>query len=132
MSNDDSTKYFDLLTSGIGYLNRVHEVIPEDGSPFFSVTLAALRGSADDAKYTRFECRVAGAKAREIVRQVRPAVEDRLKVLVSFTLSDLNAEPFVFKSGDRAGETGVNVKARLIKIGWVKVDGQPFYQDRAA
>jgi hypothetical protein len=47
--SDQEAKYFDLLTTGLGYINRVREVTPEEGSPFLSVTLAALRGSADNA-----------------------------------------------------------------------------------
>ncbi len=85
MSNED-TKYFDLYTTGIGYLNRVREVTPKEGSPFWSVTIAALRGSADDAQYSYFECRVSGKQAQEIVRQLKPAVEGKLKVLVGFKL----------------------------------------------
>ena len=30
MSNNESPKYFDLHTSGIGYLNRVREVTPKE------------------------------------------------------------------------------------------------------
>ena len=29
MSSQESTKYFDLYTTGIGYLNRVREVTPK-------------------------------------------------------------------------------------------------------
>ncbi len=132
MSNEDTAKYFDLYTTGIGYLNRVREVKPKEGSPFWSVTIAALRGSVDDAQYTRFECRVSGKQAQEIVRQVKPAVEGKLKVLVGFTLSDLFAEPFTFKSGEQAGETGISLKARLLRVSWAKVDGQAFYSEQAA
>ena len=132
MSNEDTTKYFDLYTTGIGYLNRVREVTPKEGSPFWSVTIAALRGSVDDAQYTRFECRVSGKQAQEIVRQVKPAVEGKLKVLVGFTLSDLFAESFTFKNGDKAGETGISLKARLLRVSWAKVDGQPFYCEHAS
>jgi len=131
MSNDD-TKYFDLYTTGIGYLNRVREVTPKEGSPFWSVTVAALRGSVDDVQYTYFECRVSGQQAQKLVQQLKPAVEGKLKVLVGFTLSDLYGEPFFYKTGDRAGETGVSLKARLLRVGWAKVDGQPFYKDQAA
>jgi hypothetical protein len=131
MSNDD-TKYFDLYTNGIGYLNRVREVTPKEGSPFWSVTIAALRGSVDDVQYTYFECRVSGQQAQKLVQQLKPAVEGKLKVLVGFTLSDLYGEPFFYKTGDRAGETGVSLKARLLRVGWAKVDGQPFYKDQAA
>ena len=131
MSNED-TKYFDLYTTGIGYLNRVREVAPKEGSPFWSVTIAALRGSVDDVQYTYFECRVSGQQAQKLVQQLKPAVEGKLKVLVGFTLSDLVAEAFIYKNGDKAGETGVSLKARLLRVGWAKVDGQPFYKDQAA
>ena len=35
--------------------------------------------------------------------------------LIGFTLSDLYAEPFTYKNGDKAGETGVSLKARLLR-----------------
>ena len=132
MSNEDTNKYFDLYTTGIGYLNRVREVTPKEGSPFWSVTIAALRGSVDDVQYTYFECRVSGQQAQKLVQQLKPAVEGKLKVLVGFTLSDLFAEAFTYKTGDKAGETGVSLKARLLRVGWAKVDGQPFYKEQAA
>ena len=134
MSTNETTKYFDLHTTGLGYLNRIRQVTPKDGKPFLSVTLAALRGSVDNAQYTHFECRVSGKQAQEVVRQLKPSVEGKAKVLLGFTLSDLYAEAFTFKSGDKAGETGVSLKARLLRIAWAKVDGQPFYtaQDDAA
>ena len=127
MSNNESNKYFDLHTNGIGYLNRVREVTPEEGSPFLSVTIAALRGSVDNVQYTHFECRVSGKQAQEVVRDLKPAVEGKSKVLVGFTLSDLYAESFTFKNGDKAGETGVSLKARLLRVAWAKVDGQLFF-----
>ena len=131
MSNED-TKYFDLYTTGIGYLNRVREVTPKEGSPFWSVTIAALRGSVDDVQYTYFECRVSGQQAQKLVQQLKEPVEGELKVLIGFTLSDLFAEAFTYKNGDKAGETGVSLKARLLRVGWAKVDGQPFYKEQAA
>ena len=134
MSTNETRKYFDLHTTGIGYLNRIREVTPKEGNPFLSVTIAALRGSVDNAQYTHFECRVSGKQAQDIVRKLKPAVEDSEKVLIGFTLSDLYAEAFTFKNGDKAGETGISLKARLLRIAWAKVDGQPFYsaQDNAA
>ena len=134
MSTNESKQYFDLHTTGIGYLNRIREVTPREGTPFLSVTIAALRGSVDNAQYTHFECHVSGKQAQQLVRQLKPAVEGNSKVLIGFTLSDLYAEAFIFKSGDKAGDTGISLKARLLRIAWAKVDGQPFYtaQDDAA
>ena len=127
MSNHEGSKYFDLHTTGIGYLNRVREVTPKEGHPFLSVTIAALRGSVDNVLYTHFECRVSGRQAREVVGQLQPAVEAKSKVLIGFTLSDLHPELFTFKKGDKAGETGFSLKARLLRVSWAKVDGEPFY-----
>ena len=127
MSTNEKTKYLDLHTQRLGYLNRIRDVTPNEGTPFLSVTIAALRGSVDNAQYTHFECRVSGKKAQELVRQLKPTVEGSSKVLVGFTLSDLHAETFTFKNGDKAGETGISLKTRLLRIAWAKVDGQPFY-----
>jgi len=129
MSNNES-KYFDLHTAGIGYLNRVREVTPKEGKPFLSITLSALRGSVDNAQYTHFECHVSGKQAQEIVRQLKPSVEGKKKVLIGFTLSDLYAESFIYKKGDKAGESGVSLKARLLRLSWAKVNGQPFYNEK--
>ena len=130
--SDPQAKYFDLLTTGLGYLNRVREVTPEEGNPFLSITLAALRGSADNAQYTHFECRVAGKQAKAAVLDLKDAVEGDHKVLVGFTLSDLYAEVFTYKKGEKAGETGISLKARLLRIGWAKVDGEPIEIEQAA
>ena len=130
--SDQEAKYFDLLTTGLGYINRVREVTPEEGSPFLSVTLAALRGSADNAQYTHFECRVAGKQAKVVVQALKAAVEDDRKVLVGFTLSGLYPEVFTYTKGEKAGETGISLKARLLRIGWAKVDGEPIQIEQAA
>ena len=129
MATNETTKYFDLYTHGIGYLNRIREVTPPEGNPFLAVTIAALRGSVDNARYTHFECRVSGRAAQDRVRALQSAVEGRAKVLVGFTLSDLYAEPFTFKNGEKAGETGVSLKARLLRLSWAKVDGEPFFTE---
>ncbi len=130
--SDQQAKYFDLLTSGLGYINRVREVTPEEGNPFLSVTLAALRGSADNARYTHFECRVAGKQAKALVRELQAAIEGDHKVLVGFTLSDLYPDVFTYKKGEKAGETGISLKARLLRIGWARVDGEPLEIEQAA
>ena len=130
--SDPRVQYFDLLTSGLGYLNRIREVTPEAGNPFLSVTLAALRGSADSAQYTHFECRVAGKQAKAVIRGLEDAVGGDHKVLIGFTLSDLYAQTFTYKKGEKAGETGISLKARLLRIGWAKVDGEPIEIEQAA
>ena len=48
MQNTQESKFFDLHTRGIGYLNRIREVTVRKGQPFMAVTVAALRGTSDD------------------------------------------------------------------------------------
>ena len=43
-----------------------------------------------------------------------------LDVLVGFRLGDLYAETFQYTNGDKAGEIGVSLKARLLKIVWIR------------
>lgn len=130
-------KYFDLHAFGLGYLNRAREVKVKRGQPFLAVDISALHGSADNVQYTRFDCRVSGRAAQEIVRHLMPVIKSDHAVLVGFKIGDIYAETFTYQRGERAGEIGVSLKARLLKIAWAKVDGQPVQmpdsgQDQAA
>lgn len=121
-------KYFDLHTSGIGYLNRIREVQVKKGQPFWACTVGALHGSQDDAEYTYFDCRVSGTEAENLVKRCVPAVEAGKKVLVGFKIGDIYTETYVIQKGDRKGETGVSLKGRLLCISWIKVNGEMVYQ----
>ena len=126
-SANQETKYFDLHVTGIGYLNRVREVPVKRAQPFLAVDISALHGNSEDVQYTRFDCRVSGSDAKTIVEQLIPLIDDdKNKVLVGFKLGDLYADTFTYRSGDKAGQTGVSLKARLLRIDWVKVNSKPF------
>ena len=132
MNSNEKPKFFDLHLTGIGYLNRVREVFPEEGSPFWGVYITALQGHVDHVRHSYFDCIVVGEEAKDLVRQLQPSVKAAAKVLVGFQLSDLNAVPFTYRQGKRAGETGVHLKSRLLRFQWIKVDGQPFLMARSA
>ncbi len=125
MQDSLQPKYFDLHTTGIGYLNRVREVTPQRSQPFLAVDISALHGDVDNVEYTRFDSRVSGKEAQGIIRSLMSAVEADRKVLVGFKIGDLYAETFTYERGERQGQTGVSLKARLLKITWAKVDGEP-------
>ncbi len=127
ISTRETRAYFDLHLQGIGYLSRLWTVTPKEGAPFLCVTIAALRGRVDNAQYTHFECRVSGPQAQELVRRLQPSMEANRKVLAGFTLSDLCAEPFTVRQGERAGQTAIRLKSRLLRLSWIRVEGQPFY-----
>ena len=123
-SSQDDT-YFDLHVTGLGYFNRVREVPVKRGSNFFAVDISALHGNSNDVQYTRFDCRVSGKEAEAILTQIKPMIDnDKNKVLVGFKLGDLYPDIFVYKKGKKEGQTGVSLKARLLRIEWVKVNGK--------
>jgi len=126
ISNEKS--YFDLHTTGIGYLNRIREVKPKKGEPFLACDIAALNGESDKPAYVRFDTRVSGIEAQHLVRRCEEALKAEKKVLISFRLGDLWADIFTYSKGKRAGEQAVSFKARLLYIGWIKMDGKTVYK----
>jgi hypothetical protein len=128
MSTNDA-KFFDLHTSGIGYLNRIREVKPRGkGNPFMAVAIAALHGSADAVEYSYIDCNVVAAEAEKLIRRCQEAVTAEKKVLVSFRIGDLWADAFTYEKGDKKGQPGASLKGRLLFIGWIKVDGETVYE----
>lgn len=126
MSNEKS--YFDLHITGLGYLNRIREVKPKKGDAFLACDIAALNGPSDSPEYRRFDVRVSGSEAQHLVRRCEQAVEAERKVLIGFRLGDLWADTFTYSKGKRAGEQGVGLKARLLFVSWIKVDGELVYK----
>ena len=123
--------YFDLHILGIGYLHRAREITPKRGEPFLAVEVSALHGAAGQVEYTRFDCKVSGREAQRIVRQLLPDIEAERRVLVGFKLGDLYAETFTYQNGEKQGQTGVSLKARLLRIDWAKVEGEYVVRPKA-
>lgn len=130
MSNSNETKYFDLHTTGIGYLNRIREVKPKKGSPFMAVTLAALKGKTDDVEYQYIDCNVVGAEAEKLIRRCQDAVAAGKKVLVSFRIGDIWPDVFTYEKGEKKGQSGVSLKGRLLYLSWIKVDGETVHETK--
>jgi hypothetical protein len=62
------------------------------------------------------------------VRRCIQAVEAEKKVMIGFRLGDLWTDTFTYSKGKRAGEQGVSLKARLLFVSWIKVDGKLVYK----
>ena len=124
--SNEPKKYFDLHTTGFGYANRMREVKMR-GQGFWAVDISALRGNSDDAQYTKFDTRISGREALEVLTRFKADIDAKKKVLVGFRIGDIYPETFIFEKGEKAGQTGVVLKGRLLQVAWVKVDGKMLY-----
>ena len=133
-------KYFDLHLRGLGYLSRVRDVTARSNGrskakPFLACAISAFHGDPNIENgivYLPLDLIVAGEKAREAVRSVMDdANAPDAKVLVAFRSGDHYIRTFE-RTGNRAGETGAVLKGRLLKLFWIRVDGQEVYRDESA
>ena len=120
----NASSYFNLHVEGVGYLNRVRTIKPKKGQEFLACTVAALRGSDSDVSYTKFDCRVSGADAQEVVKRLEADVTAEKAVIIGFRIADIYPEMFTFEKGDRKGQPGVAIKGRLLRIKFAKVNGE--------
>ena len=126
--NTHENPYFDLITTGVGYLNRARTVKPRQGAGYECVAIAALRGHVGSPEYTYLDCRIVGEKALEFVSTYKEAINDRdTKVLVRFNVGDGAAESYEIKRGENQGQRRHQIKGRLLKITWAKVGDQEVY-----
>ncbi|WP_289394415.1 STY4534 family ICE replication protein [Mannheimia haemolytica] len=137
MTTQTSTQknYFNLHTTGIGYLSNIRTVAPKKGDEFLACTIGALIGEAGEgakAEYRYFDCKVVGEAAIDLVNRAKASVEADKKVLISFVLADLWTDTFTYQKdgkNHKKGDAGVMLKARLIRIKSVKIDGVVKYQE---
>ncbi|PTB17776.1 hypothetical protein C9I57_26530 [Trinickia symbiotica] len=137
MSEASQTKkYFDLHLSGLGYLSRVREVTSSGrakAKPFLACSIAAFHGDPNVENgivYLNLDLIVSGIKAKEAIALVTADANDRdTKVLVGFRAGDHYISTYEIKKGDRAGQMGTVLKGRLLKVFWIKVNGELVYQD---
>ena len=116
--------FFNLHVEGVGYLNRIRTIKPKKGQEFLACHVAALRGSDKDVSYTKFDCRVSGADAQEVVRRLQADVAAEKTVIIGFRIADIYPEMFTFEKGERKGQPGVALKGRLLRIKFAKVNGE--------
>ncbi|WP_269495576.1 DUF3577 domain-containing protein [Castellaniella sp. S9] len=117
----------EVITRGIGYLNRPKEVAPKNGDPFLSCSIGALAGPVDEPEYRYIDTIVTNADAQHLVRRCVEAVKSERKVLIAFRLNDMKTDPYLRTKGERAGEAALSLKSNLVHIGLIKVDGKQVY-----
>ena len=129
------TQYFDLHSSGIGYMSRLRLVQPDKSKgqkfkPFWSVSISAICGEENDVKYVKFDLNIKGDQAKQAMGVLKPFLMDddgkpidTNKVLVGFRIGDAIPEIYTVTKEGKA-EQRVCLKGRLLKLTSAKVNGQ--------
>ncbi|UDJ86360.1 DUF3577 domain-containing protein [Erwinia amylovora] len=125
-SGSQKKEYFNLNVNGIGYLSSIRRVQGPNGE-FTCAVINALTGPTDNASYTRFDVTIAGADTTKLINRCQKAVDEEEKVLIGFVLSGLKADVFTLQSGEHAGESRPSLKARLIKVDFIKKGQEVVY-----
>ena len=116
-------QYFDLHTSGIGYMSRLRLVQPDKSKgqkfkPFWSVSISAICGEENDVKYVKFDLNIKGDQAKQAMDVLKPyLIDDEGKSLDNKVLVG-------FRLGDAIPEIYTVTKGRLLKLTSAKVNGQ--------
>ena len=140
VQNQQVPTYFDLTADGVGFMNRPRVVQGKRGSEYFSCTIQALHGDADEK--SRFDVRIVGGKAKELFAKLLEEFPDLLSndykrrptVFVGFRVGDLR--PVVFETNsknDRNESVKVNtpsIDGRLLKFKFIKVNRQYWYTEK--
>ncbi|WP_054063157.1 DUF3577 domain-containing protein [Pseudomonas sp. RHF3.3-3] len=126
-SNIEEKRYFNYYIHGIGYLNNVRTISPPNKTPYLVVKIAAIQGPEGDHSYTYFDCRVTGNAAKEIIKLCARPINTGETVFVRFVLSNLWVMPFIYPTGDKEGQLGSSIRADLISIKNMIINGEMIY-----
>jgi len=74
---------------------------------------------------------VTGKDAIHLIRRCTEAVDAKRKVLIGFRVGDPWIDQFTYSKGPKAGQPGASLKARLLFVSWIKVDGEFVYKAEA-
>jgi hypothetical protein len=129
MSHDNSS-YFSFIATGVAYVNRVKQILPQEGgrvfAPYWTAQLAVLVSERNAVQYRYIDCTVQAEEAVKLICLYSAEANDpKSKVLCGFRISNLRAEAFTRNNGD----VGTSLKGRLIKVNWLKVNNRKVYTD---
>ncbi len=120
---DQKEGVYNVITKGLGFINRVRKVAPTGAEPYLACEVSLLEGVARDGDYSnvekiRMDAIVKGKRAREIVGDHLMEIADDSKVMAAVSCGGMR--PVVFTRKD--GEQGVSLKTALLGISWLKVN----------
>lgn len=116
------TKYYDIVTRGVGYLGNARTVNPENGDKYPAININALQGPKDNVRYRKFQCSVKGSQAKEVIKNYLSEINGNTdKVVCGFVVGDPQPRSWTNKE---TGEMHHVFQGKLIGIDWVSINGK--------
>ena len=121
----NETKYFDIITRGVGYLGRARVVTPNEGEPYPAVDINALQGPSGNVGYRKMQCSIKGTEAKRLIKNYMTSINEKdSKVMAGFSVADPQPRSYQDKE---TGETRNVLQVKLIGIDWVSINGDRVY-----
>ena len=134
MSNQNQTTYVNLTADGLGFINRMRWAEPRNGDAYLALSLNAFHGK-DGKKQQLLEAIPKGDAVcgllQELMDQYPELCEgyqgdQKVTATCGFTVAGLEArKSFRTRTGKEVYPIGCN----LIRIKWIKVNGEFWYRE---
>lgn len=135
-SQANQAKTYNLHTFGMGFINRLRLVKPEQGKQgtgrgkakaYWCVSIGALYGVANEegrCESSLFDLIVVGKLAKESVQKLQAAFDEGKKIFIEFKAGDIRSDLFQYKSGQRKDQWGSCIKGTLLQLRKAWVNGE--------
>ena len=127
---DMPKEFFNLVATGVGYLNSVREIeVP--GESYIAIKVGALYGKTDDGKVrtSTFDLTVPAKVESQLEQIVDVADIEKDKVVIGFTAGDIRSVAFSYTNKEKVTKQAANIKGRLIKISFASVNGEKVWEN---
>ena len=122
--------YYELQTRAIGRLNYIQE--GHDASTEPRCSFGAFKGKIGQTpEFCNFDLAVCGDEVTRLILGQAESVRAKRKVNISVLLDDLQASYYVPTKGEFAGKQVPQIKANLLEVTTIKVDGEEVFRAKS-
>ena len=133
-SNTDTEQYFNMITTVVGYINRMR-VVPAKGKQpsYLALDFNALNGGPGytNAEQKKFSLIVKGTQASEAIQNLIDSGNKDDKYFGKVEIADFEPTSYVATrdgNNHKAGDTVLQMKGRLIKVHFVTKNGERVFE----
>lgn len=116
----------ELRITGVGCISKMTQLDSATGIPLVGCEILAFGHGSPRT----FEVTAIGELAQTLIRECSHTLNSGSSVYVRFVFDDVWTNVFTPRAGRSAGRAVACLKARLVAVEWIKVDGKTVYQQQ--